>query len=662
MDPSYTDKDHERAHQSLENFVQDLLDEKTELFKDDMESIVRIIESPPPGTHLASNSGGLISHLLTSSQGDQLQVNEQSRVSSQENSHPAEAAPAAAEGKEGTLGWSRIRVDKEGRVVAVQAEPPVITGITLARSYLKNEEGLFWYKTWRCPEMLVTISDSAPSGGFVTLETATMSGSEKTLHPVPMRGETLMPVVTGSARFSGIVFDVTSFSVDGANMHFVLTFRSADGSLRDTWISDGIRVLSKRKRSRSSEAGESSSAGQPPPFLEEEQEGKVVLGRWGEEFAPASEDLLRTHGMLFTRVQREGLSTGVCRLRFIGRAVPPWLPRLACVEGSPCVAMTLSDVSAEDIFNVAQDPTSPQASQLKVCWCSSNMDHCIGLPLQRFIVGSKFVSASQLFHPQSLPLLIHALRWVAKVLLVEDDDDDQSGAEPNSASDAEPPHPHRVAVHCGPLKFRTNAPGPLAEVEMDSVIYFDPRARRLTLYGHFASVSPSSVADDQFRTICDQSLDLFKRVDEHGFVLYASAAASTLFGQEPWEHVGSATGARAPPSPPARLHPWEAHWRFTGVRIVPQASTCTRRTASSCLRRWALPGGHHFWGKPHPGTGPLKGAGQASPATNPRAPLCSARKDRRSRRCACGAWYATRRRGATGGLTLWPPSSGRTAS
>jgi len=579
MDAAYTDEDHKVSLDNLDSLVEDLLKEDSSLFSQEMESLVRLIEDSNNG---ASAPGALpaprppVESLFALGPPPQQPSPENSN-----GSHPP--APQSARNDSSStrtrkrprekdfFSWTRHRLTPDLRLEPPDAAGPTIIDVSLTKPFLKDDHGeFFWFKTWLLPEMMVQLGPAAPKGGVLTLSALILHGG-RPAETVSLRGDTLAPVVTGSARFSGIMFESTSFNCSGALFHLAVSYKSTDGGVLDTWISEGIRVLSKRKRGSLGAASERESEGRPSSQKTPADGGfeDALLQDWADGAIGMDEQgNVRARRLEVTCSRSGDLSDGVSNLEPLWTAMPAWLPRFCCMDGTRGFGMTISSVSTEQLIAAARDPSGVAASNLKVCWCSKNLDESLGVKMRKVVLGCPLMDAARLFDKHAVGALVDGLRSIAmRVALREVEATANMGAggsgAPGQASagrDAagRPPILQRFAVHLGVLHFRESSQGSLPEVEMDTVLNYNPRTRRLTLCGHVQTsgkpmLTKGAAQGSYYRTVCDDSVDIFKRVDDLGYVVYCSAASCALFGIEPWEQVGAATGEYMHPEDHALL-------------------------------------------------------------------------------------------------------------
>ena len=148
----------------------------------------------------------------------------------------------------GSLAWDHCAIDAAGVLCGLeQCGTRYLEGVSLTRDFLRDESGkLFWFKTWRCPEVTVVTHPSMPLTTMLRLRLVVLGEPGQPVEDVcqPGAAQTDQAVVAGATRFTNIAFQTTSFNLANRLFHVLVQLCPTPGRPTECWLSAGVRVLS----------------------------------------------------------------------------------------------------------------------------------------------------------------------------------------------------------------------------------------------------------------------------------------------------------------------------------------------------------------------------------------------------------------------------------
>jgi hypothetical protein len=114
-----------------------------------------------------------------------------------------------------------------------------------------------WFKTWRIPDICVWLYSGIPRGYEVQLLAYILVDEGEgrfSVEPTPLRGVTRQTVRDDfTVEFRSVVFENTSYKSAGQLFHLALEVcplaaHAPSAVLRECWLCEGVKVVSKRVR------------------------------------------------------------------------------------------------------------------------------------------------------------------------------------------------------------------------------------------------------------------------------------------------------------------------------------------------------------------------------------------------------------------------------
>ena len=339
--------------------------------------------------------------------------------------------------------WELRALDTARSVLSVvpPGREPFVGAVRLARPFLREaqpQQDFFWFKTWRIPDVHVTLRAALPSGAQLRLLAITVAGSPPTFTPVPLRGQTSVSCAASAdgqleVVFRSVMFESTTYKCAGLLFHLAVEVELLPGGqlaagthwsdagkcahasvgaqpsthaqpeLRECWLSEGVRVLSKRKRTNLLDGCDD---GEPPVLLAPPASDAQPCAL-APQLANAVDAPVRERESLEPQHAPEARARRVRgKLLWLKSRPPRFIADYACLPGLHNVTLTVLEATGERLAAAAAEPTGEEAVALYARWVSGSAELLLAPGTIAQLVGTPLLSAQSVWAPDALAAVV----------------------------------------------------------------------------------------------------------------------------------------------------------------------------------------------------------------------------------------------------------------